>query len=76
MVKALRYNKTFVTEITSGQEASIILDQTCFYAEQGGQQFDMGFISKVGDEVSCHPQLACACARIRSVQHSYVGGRP
>eukprot|EP00117_Sycon_ciliatum_P009101 scpid28687/ scgid11527/ Alanine--tRNA ligase, cytoplasmic; Alanyl-tRNA synthetase len=49
-IKALRCNKSFVEEITPGQEASIILDQTCFYAEQGGQQFDAGFITKTDDE--------------------------
>lgn len=47
---ALRCNKTFVNEITSGQLAGILVDQTCFYAEQGGQIYDEGFIVKCGDE--------------------------
>lgn len=50
-VVALRYNKGFVDEITSGQLAGILVDQTCFYAEQGGQIYDEGFINKSGDDV-------------------------
>ena len=56
---ALRYNKGFVDEIASGQLAGVLVDQTCFYAEQGGQIYDEGFINKSGDEVrqsdrQCH----------------------
>ena len=50
-VVAIRYNKMFVDEIKSGQVAGILLDKTCFYAEQGGQIYDEGFGVKVGDEV-------------------------
>lgn len=49
-VIALRYNKQFVNEVTSGQECAVLLDKTCFYAEQGGQIYDEGFMVKVGDE--------------------------
>ena len=49
---ALRFDKEFVDEICDGQLAGILLDQTCFYAEQGGQIYDTGFITKSGDEVS------------------------
>ena len=48
----LRYNKAFVDEIHDGQMAGILLDQTCFYAEAGGQIYDEGFIVKAGDEAS------------------------
>ena len=51
-VKALRRNKQFVDQVTSGQECGILLDRTNFYAEQGGQIYDEGFMVKVGDEVS------------------------
>lgn len=50
-VVALRCNKEFVDKITSGQLAGVLLDKTCFYAEQGGQIYDEGFIIKSGDEV-------------------------
>ena len=55
-VLALRYNNEFVPEITSGQQAGVLLDRTCFYAEAGGQIYDVGFMSKVGDEV-------CVCVQ-------------
>ena len=29
-----------------------MLDQTCCYAEQGGQIYDLGYMTKEGDEVS------------------------
>ena len=50
-VIALRYNNEFVSEITSGQQAGVLLDQTCFYAEAGGQIYDVGFLAKTDDEV-------------------------
>ena len=49
---ALRYEKGFVQEVHSGQLVGVLLDQTCFYAEQGGQIFDEGFFTKIEDEVS------------------------
>ncbi|XP_034231223.1 alanine--tRNA ligase, cytoplasmic [Thrips palmi] len=49
-VIALRHSKQFVQEVTSGQECGVLLDKTVFYAEQGGQIFDEGFMVKVGDE--------------------------
>lgn len=51
-VVALRKEKEFVNEVKSGDEVGVILDQTNFYAEQGGQIFDEGFLVKVDDEVS------------------------
>lgn len=51
-VKALRLNQQFVDEVTSGMQCGIILDKTCCYAEQGGQAYDLGFMVKVGDEVT------------------------
>lgn len=47
---ALRHNKAFVEEVTTGQECGVLLDQTSFYAEQGGQIYDEGFLVKEGDE--------------------------
>ena len=50
-VIALRHNKQFVDEVTTGQECGVLLDQTCFYAEQGGQIYDEGFMVKLNEEV-------------------------
>jgi len=49
-VVALRYNKEFVQEVKSGQECGVLLDKTCFYAEQGGQIYDEGFLVKADDD--------------------------
>ncbi|KAL4234586.1 hypothetical protein ACF0H5_006227 [Mactra antiquata] len=49
-VIALRYNKEFVDSVTTGQECGVLLDQTYFYAEQGGQIFDEGFLVKENEE--------------------------
>ncbi|XP_061707882.1 alanine--tRNA ligase, cytoplasmic [Cydia pomonella] len=49
-ILALRRNKQFVDEVLSGQECGIILDKTNFYAEQGGQIFDEGYMLKVDDD--------------------------
>uniref|UniRef100_T1J525 Alanine--tRNA ligase n=1 Tax=Strigamia maritima TaxID=126957 RepID=T1J525_STRMM len=48
-IVALRKNKTFVEEISDGGECGVIFDCTCFYAEQGGQTYDEGFMVKECD---------------------------
>uniref|UniRef100_S4RAA8 Alanine--tRNA ligase n=1 Tax=Petromyzon marinus TaxID=7757 RepID=S4RAA8_PETMA len=48
-VLALRRNKQFVDEASSGKECGILLNQTCFYAEQGGQVYDVGYMVKEDD---------------------------
>lgn len=48
-VKAIRREKTFVEEVSTGQECGIVLDKTCFYAEQGGQIYDEGYLVKADD---------------------------
>lgn len=49
-VIVLRYNKQFVDEVTTGTECGVVLDKTNFYAEQGGQIYDTGYMVKVGDD--------------------------
>ncbi|KAI5704152.1 hypothetical protein M8J75_002455 [Diaphorina citri] len=49
-VVGLRYNKQFVDSVSSGTEAGILLDKSNFYAEQGGQIYDEGFMIGVNDE--------------------------
>lgn len=51
-VKAIIFEKEFVNEVTSGSHCGVVLDRTCFYAEQGGQIYDQGFMTKEGDDVS------------------------
>ncbi|KAI0228591.1 Alanine--tRNA ligase, cytoplasmic [Lamellibrachia satsuma] len=50
VVKALRQRQQFVDTVTSGQECGVLLDRTCFYAEQGGQNYDEGYMVNEGDE--------------------------
>ncbi|KAK2548129.1 Alanine--tRNA ligase, partial [Acropora cervicornis] len=49
-VKAIIFQKEFVNEVTSGSHCGVLLDKTCFYAEQGGQIYDQGFMTKEDDE--------------------------
>ncbi|KAL1124225.1 hypothetical protein AAG570_001995, partial [Ranatra chinensis] len=49
-VVALRKDGHFVAHVTGGDVCGVILDKTCFYAEQGGQIYDEGFIVKLEDE--------------------------
>lgn len=49
---AIRFNNEFVQQVTSGQESALILDQTNFYPEQGGQIYDEGFMVSLSKEDS------------------------
>lgn len=48
-VKAIRREKMFVEEVNTGQDCGVLLDATCFYAEQGGQIYDEGYLIKEDD---------------------------
>ena len=53
-VLALRHEKQFFDELDggeSGKKCGILLDSSCFYAEQGGQMCDYGYMNKEGNEV-------------------------
>lgn len=57
-VLALRRDGAFCDEVTTGQECGVLLDQTSFYAEQGGQTFDEGYMLPEDDstgDVSATP---------------------
>ncbi|XP_060951605.1 alanine--tRNA ligase, mitochondrial [Limanda limanda] len=47
-VLALYDGQTLVSEVTKGQRCGVILDQTCFYSEQGGQSHDQGYFTRDG----------------------------
>ena len=51
-VKAIRCDKKFVNECQSGQACGLLLDRTNFYAEQGGQTFDEGYLTLVKEETA------------------------
>lgn len=48
-VLALRRERAFVDEVSTGQECGVVLDKTSFYAEQGGQTFDEGYMLREND---------------------------
>uniref|UniRef100_A0A673NDE9 Alanine--tRNA ligase n=1 Tax=Sinocyclocheilus rhinocerous TaxID=307959 RepID=A0A673NDE9_9TELE len=50
-VLALRRERAFVDEVTTGQECGVLLDKTSFYAEQGGQSFDEEWLYKENTQV-------------------------
>lgn len=51
-VLVLRTSKQFVDSIEAGQQCGVILDQTNFYAESGGQTYDTGFMTCETNEVN------------------------
>lgn len=46
-IKGIRVQKSFVDEIQVGQQCGLLLDQTSFYAEQGGQTYDEGYLTRL-----------------------------
>ena len=48
-VLALRRERAFCDEACTGQECGVLLDRTSFYAEQGGQSFDEGYMLREND---------------------------
>ncbi|PWA21977.1 hypothetical protein CCH79_00020879, partial [Gambusia affinis] len=51
-VLALYDGRALVPEVGPGQRCGVILDQTCFYSEQGGQSHDRGYLTRDGLWVS------------------------
>ncbi|XP_027872383.1 alanine--tRNA ligase, mitochondrial isoform X2 [Xiphophorus couchianus] len=47
-VLALYDGRALVPEVGPGQRCGVILDQTCFYSEQGGQSHDRGYLTRGG----------------------------
>uniref|UniRef100_A0A7N5ZV30 Alanine--tRNA ligase n=1 Tax=Anabas testudineus TaxID=64144 RepID=A0A7N5ZV30_ANATE len=54
-VLALYDGQTLVSEVTEGQRCGVILDQTCFYSEQGGQSHDQGYFTRDGLQDVLYP---------------------
>lgn len=51
-IVAIRKDGNFAELVGNGEEALVVLDRTCFYAEQGGQIYDTGVLQKGDEEVS------------------------
>ncbi|EDW78149.1 uncharacterized protein Dwil_GK24844 [Drosophila willistoni] len=51
-ILAIRFENQFVQSISNGQKAGIVLDNTNFYAESGGQIYDQGALVKANDEAN------------------------
>lgn len=51
VIIALRLDNKFVDKLTTGSIGGVLLDKTCFYAEQGGQMYDVGYMNKLEDDV-------------------------
>ncbi|KAM3622989.1 uncharacterized protein V6R79_005709 [Siganus canaliculatus] len=54
-VLALYDGHSLVSEVTEGQRCGVILDQTCFYSEQGGQSHDQGYFIQDGLQDVLYP---------------------
>ncbi|XP_027699043.1 alanine--tRNA ligase, cytoplasmic [Vombatus ursinus] len=72
-VKALRRDKTFVDEVSTGQECGVVLDKTCFYAEQGGQIYDEGFLVKEDDSSEDKTEFTVKDVQIRGGYVLHIG---
>ncbi|XP_039183463.1 alanine--tRNA ligase, cytoplasmic [Crotalus tigris] len=72
-VKALRREKTFVEEVHTGQECGVVLDRTCFYAEQGGQIYDEGYFVKEDDGAEDKTEFTVKNVQVRGGYVLHVG---
>lgn len=52
MLQLYTEDGTAVASVGEGQRCGILLDRTNFYAEQGGQTSDRGYLVRVGQQVS------------------------
>ncbi|XP_034044322.1 alanine--tRNA ligase, mitochondrial [Thalassophryne amazonica] len=73
-VVALYDGHSLVSEVTEGQRCAVILDQTCFYAEQGGQSHDQGYFTREGLEDVIYPVEAMTAAGGYVVHHVTAAG--
>jgi len=69
----LRHDKQFVKEVEEGWECGVLLDRTCFYAEQGGQIYDVGFITKTEDNTDEKSYLEVTNCQVQGGYVLHVG---
>ncbi|XP_020668302.3 alanine--tRNA ligase, cytoplasmic isoform X2 [Pogona vitticeps] len=72
-VKALRREKAFVEQVSTGQECGVILDHTCFYAEQGGQIYDEGYLVKEDEGSEDKTEFTVKNVQVRGGYVLHVG---
>ncbi|XP_008309287.1 alanine--tRNA ligase, cytoplasmic [Cynoglossus semilaevis] len=72
-VLALRRERAFCDEVTTGQECGVLLDQTTFYAEQGGQTFDEGFMLREDDNTEDRMEFTVKNTQVRGGYVLHVG---
>eukprot|EP00064_Thunnus_orientalis_P001797 superscaffoldBa00000123_g1800 len=72
-VLALRRDRAFCDEVTTGQECGVLLDQTSFYAEQGGQTFDEGYILREDDSAEDRMEFTVKNTQVRGGYVLHVG---
>ncbi|XP_013876050.1 alanine--tRNA ligase, cytoplasmic [Austrofundulus limnaeus] len=72
-VLALRRDRTFCDQVTTGQECGVLLDQTSFYAEQGGQTFDEGYMLREDDNAEDRMEFSVKNTQVRGGYVLHVG---
>ncbi|XP_058244042.1 alanine--tRNA ligase, cytoplasmic-like isoform X1 [Hemibagrus wyckioides] len=72
-VLALRRERAFVDEVSTGQECGVVLDQTSFYAEQGGQTFDEGYMLRENDSTEDRMEFTVKNTQVRGGYVLHVG---
>ncbi|KAM9352226.1 alanine--tRNA ligase, cytoplasmic [Symphorus nematophorus] len=72
-VLALRRDRAFCDEVTTGQECGVLLDQTSFYAEQGGQTFDEGYMLREDDNTGDRMEFTVKNTQVRGGYVLHVG---
>ncbi|XP_036130427.1 alanine--tRNA ligase, cytoplasmic isoform X2 [Molossus molossus] len=72
-VMALRRDKMFVEEVSTGQECGVVLDKTCFYAEQGGQIYDEGYLVKIDDSSEDKTEFTVKNTQVRGGYVLHIG---
>ncbi|XP_061578327.1 alanine--tRNA ligase, cytoplasmic [Cololabis saira] len=72
-VLALRRDRGFCDEVTTGQECGVVLDQTSFYAEQGGQTFDEGYMLRENDVTEDRMEFTVKNTQVRGGYVLHIG---
>ncbi|XP_078067269.1 alanine--tRNA ligase, cytoplasmic [Mustelus asterias] len=72
-VKAIRREKTFMEVVKTGQDCGLLLDSTCFYAEQGGQIYDEGYLIKEDDNSEDKTEFTVKNVQIRGGYVLHIG---